>query len=52
VDCDFGTGAERTIEHELAGLLRQVESLIDLVESTDGASSNMPAVQIGIYTGK
>ncbi|KAL7621743.1 mitochondrial Homoaconitase [Parahypoxylon ruwenzoriense] len=32
VDCGFGTGMERTTEHELADLVQQMESLIERVD--------------------
>jgi len=44
VDCGFGTGLERTTEHELTNVLQQMESLIERVESVVGASK--PAIEI------
>lgn len=44
VNYGFGTGAERTRENDLAGLIQQMESLIDRVESADSTSSK-PAVK-------
>jgi homoaconitate hydratase len=44
VDCGFGTGSERTAEHELSNVLQQMESLIERVESVVDASK--PAVEI------
>jgi homoaconitate hydratase len=41
VDCGFGTGMERTMEHELVNLLQQMESLIERVED-----ASKPATEI------
>ncbi|TVY33522.1 Homoaconitase, mitochondrial [Lachnellula subtilissima] len=44
VDHGFGTGLQRTTEDELSGLLQQMTSLIERVESVEGASKS--AVEI------
>lgn len=47
VDHGFGTGMERTTEHELSDLVQQIDSLIERVESAEGGSKSATEILPG-----